>query len=350
MTATSDERRDTIVLGASAGGIVALQRLLPALGDALDASVFIVLHIPAHGRSILDTVLGRSSQLEIRFAQDGEAILPRRVYVAPPDRHLMIRGDRVQLSAGPRENSSRPAIDALFRSAAVARQGRVMAGVLSGLLDDGAAGLSSVKRCGGLAFVQQPGDAEESEMPSRAAAVLGERLDGALPAEPLGQRLRSLVGSPAPRADVPEDIALELEMSLGEVAGIGVLSSQGSPVPVSCPECGGPLWGIMDGRLQRFRCHTGHSYGVENLLSAQSLQIEQALWAAIKGLEQRSQMLTNMARDENVSRRVLLAQQYQDESRRLTQHAHTLRDVLVTSTANTELLAAPHSGRVGEPA
>jgi two-component system chemotaxis response regulator CheB len=335
MPISNSEKRDTIVLGASAGGIEALQRLLPAFSVAVEASVFVVVHLPADGNTVLDLILGRATGYRAAFATDGEVILPRRLYVAPPDQHLVISEGHVRLWRGARENRSRPAIDPLFRSAAIERRGRVIAGVLSGLLDDGAAGLLAVKRCGGLAFVQTPSDAVESEMPGRAAAALGEALDGALDAAALGARMAALVGTPAPSVEVPPDLRLEMDMHLGKVSGLDALSSGGPPSAISCPECGGPLWGIMEGRLHRFRCHTGHSYGVDSLLSDQHRQIEQALWAAIKGLEQRSQLLENLAHQVGAKRRPLAADNFESESLLLRSHAQTLRDILVASFRST---------------
>jgi two-component system chemotaxis response regulator CheB len=337
VTAISGEKRDTIVLGASAGGIEALQRLLPAFTREVEAAVFIVQHLPADGHSILDQVLGRASSCPASFAQDGEAIEHGRIYVAPPDRHLLVDADRIRVWRGPRENRSRPAIDPLFRSAATSRRSRVIAAVLSGLLDDGAAGLVSIKRCGGLAFVQQPSDAVEPEMPERAAQALDGALDGALGADVLGSHMAELVGTAAPPAVVPRDITLEHEMLLGETSGLSVLSSAGAPLPLSCPECGGPLWGIRDGRLQRFRCHTGHTYGLDSLLSDQGQQIERALWAAIKALEQRAQLLSDLARDRTTERRPLLASNFEQEAARLRLHVQTLRDVLVASFGDTRM-------------
>lgn len=327
MVAATSDKRDTIVLGASAGGIEALRQVLPAFTNATEASVFVVVHIPADGQSILDEVLGRSAAFPVRFAREGEAILPRRVYLAPPDRHMLLDGHRVSLLHGARENHSRPAIDPLFRSAAVHRRGRVIGAVLSGLLDDGAAGLLSVKRCGGLAFIQA--DPAEADMPEAAFRALGDSLDGALPAVALGQRLAELVGTPAGRGEVPPDVELELQMLRGEVRGLEALVERGDPAPLSCPECGGPMWSAGDGRLPRYRCHTGHVYGVGSLLSAQNTQIETALWAAIKGLEQRSHVLSSLARDEDKRRRDRAALRFREEGDRLIQHADTLRQLLL---------------------
>jgi two-component system chemotaxis response regulator CheB len=335
MSSASDEKRDTVVLGASAGGIEALQRLLPAFTRQVEASVFVVQHLPADGHSVLDAVLARSTGYDVAFAEDAEAILPGRVYVAPPNRHLLIDGDRVRLWHGARENRCRPAIDPLFRSAAVARRGRVIGAVLSGLLDDGSAGLVSIKRCGGLAFAQAPVDAIEPEMPERAVEALDGSLDGLLSAPALGARLVQLVGSPAPASSVPSDVQVELEMLLGETPGLEVMSKEAAPLPLSCPECGGPLWGIRDGRLQRFRCHTGHTYGVDSLFSAQGQQIESALWAAIKGLEQRVRMLNDLAEDQASRQRRVSANNFEEEASRLRAHVQTLRDVLVASYRDT---------------
>lgn len=341
MAATSREKRDTIVIGASAGGIDAIRRLLPAFERTLEAAILVVIHMPANGSSVMDEVLSRSTRLETTFARDGEPILPGRVYIAPPDRHLLVDpGDRVKLWHGPHENHSRPAIDPLFRSAALARGGRVIGVVLSGLLDDGAAGLVSVKRCGGLAFVQAPSDAIEAEMPTRAAEALGHRLDGALPIQPLAGRIVELVGTEASASAAPSDIQLELDMLLGESLGPETLAKRGPPLPLSCPECGGPLWGIGERPSQRFRCHTGHAFGLESFLSAQDRQIEQALWAAIKGLEQRSQMLTELARGEDARGRTRAVSRFSEEAGRLRNHAQTLRDVLVASVAGSCLQLA----------
>jgi two-component system, chemotaxis family, protein-glutamate methylesterase/glutaminase len=335
MSSASDEKRDTVVLGASAGGIEALQRLLPAFTRQVEASVFVVQHLPADGQSVLDAVLARSTGYDVAFAEDAEAILPGRVYVAPPNRHVLIDGDRVRLWHGARENRSRPAIDPLFRSAAVARRGRVIGAVLSGLLDDGSAGLVSIKRCGGLAFAQAPRDAIEPEMPERAVEALDGSLDGVLSAPELGARLVQLVGSPAPASSVPNDVQAELDMLLGETSGLEVMSQEAAPLPLSCPECGGPLWGIRDGRLQRFRCHTGHTYGLDSLFSAQGQQIESALWAAIKGLEQRVRMLEDLAGARASKRRPVSASNFEEEASRLRAHVQTLRDVLVASYRDT---------------
>src|SRR5262249_9314432 len=151
----------------------------------------------------------------------------------------------------------------------------------------------------------------------------GHSLDGALPAHELGAHIASLVGSDAPAGEVPREVQLEVQMLLDQVPGLEVLGESAPPLALSCPECGGPVWGIKDGRLQRFRCHTGHAFGVDSLLASQNRQIEQAMWAAIKGLEQRSKVLQNLAREETTRGRGAGARGFGEEAKRLVEHAHT---------------------------
>jgi two-component system, chemotaxis family, protein-glutamate methylesterase/glutaminase len=330
MASADVEKRDTIVLGASAGGIEALLRLLPALAVGGDACVLVVVHLPADGHSSLDLVLARATAFETTFAEDGQVILPRHVYIAPPDWHLLVQGDRLRLLRGPRENRCRPAVDPLFRSAALARGARVIGAVLSGLLDDGAAGLLSIKRCGGLAFVQSSGDALAAGMPEHAALALGKALDGVLDAGALGLRLASLIGSPAPAATVSEGSALDLAMWHADMAALDALSYQAPPLPLSCSECGYPLWRMLDGCLQAVPCPTTHGPDA-SAFSERGLQIEQALWAAIKGFEQRSQMLRHLGAEEQGRHRPMSANQFECDATLLENHAATLREVLNVS-------------------
>lgn len=335
---TTDEagKRDTIVIGASAGGIHALRQILCAFPPGLDAAIFIVLHLPADPSSILDVLLGQVTSLVTAFAKDGEAILAGRIYVAPPDRHLLLYEDRMTLSHGERENRSRPAIDPLFRSAAVARQGRVIGAILSGLLNDGSAGLLSVKRCGGLAFVQAVDDAREKEMPGNAAKALGGMLDGAMPAADLGRHIATMVGSPATNAVVPLDVELEVAMLLGSVASTGKALG-GLPQLVMCPECGGPLLRIgKRGHVLHYTCSFGHVFDPSGPLAAQVAQNEQVMWATIKGLEERSRRLWIMARYEAKFGRDGSAARFNDEAARLLEDATTLRAVLLTGLLREE--------------
>lgn len=322
--------RDTVVIGASAGGLDALTRLLPQLPTELPASVFITLHLSPDRSSSLPDILARSSTLAVQFARDGMATRPGRIYLAPPDRHLVLVDDHVSLIHGPRENRARPAIDPLFRSAAVQRRARVVGVVLSGLLDDGASGLLAIKRCGGLALVQDPNDAREPSMPQQASNLLGALLDGAHDIEALAHAIVNAVGVAVTMPPhIPHDLLLETEMlasSTPDPEHFGVL---GKPVPLSCPECGGPLSEVGVSESLRYRCYVGHSYTARNLLADQDRRVESALWAALRSMEERSRTLRALAAQSRASGLERSAMTLQEEAVQMHTHARTLRAILL---------------------
>ena len=184
-------RRDVVVIGASAGGVEALTTVVGRLPERLPAAVFVVLHVPSHGRSLLARVLGRHANLAVAGACDGDPVTPGRISVAPTDHHLMLSDGRVRVVRWPRENGHRPAIDVLFRSAASSYGPRVVGVLLSGLLDDGTSGLAAIKQRGGLAVVQDPADAMFPDMPR--SALRNVDLDHVLPLDAIGPALGRLV-------------------------------------------------------------------------------------------------------------------------------------------------------------
>lgn len=308
---------DIIVIGASAGGVEAVSALTAALPADLDAALFVVLHFPANGTSVPPAILNRRGKLEAAHAQDDEPVRRGRIYVAPPDFHLLLRGDRITLSKGPRENSARPAIDPLFRSAARAYGPRVIGVILSGTLDDGTSGLAAIKRRGGLAVVQDPHDALFAGMPQ--SAVDNVAADEVLSLAELGLRLVELARTQVARGGAPadsDDQELMDESRNGPVGGReddvdadgndlwpgdaggsgnggGDLRRMqhddrhdGQPSVFTCPECHGTLWQVEEGELSRFRCRVGHAYSSETLLAEQETALEAALWAALRSLEE----------------------------------------------------------------
>ena len=279
--------RDVIVVGASAGGVEVLKSLVEGLPAELPAAVLIVLHVAPSSPSILPRLLRRRSVLPVDFAREGEPLQMGRVYVAPPDRHLVVEPDRVRVTAAPRENHSRPAIDPLFRSAALAFGPRVIGVILSGRLDDGTAGLWAVKDRGGTAVVQDPEDALHPDMPRNALQYT--RADHIVPAAELAPLLVRLVRegvSPAP--DQPASRALELEVRIAmedNALRAGVMAL-GPVSPYTCPECHGALVRLEESGIPRFRCHTGHAFSLDSLLAAITENVEETLWSALRAVEE----------------------------------------------------------------
>jgi len=286
--------RDIVVIGGSAGGVVALTELLSHLDADLPAAVFVTLHVHEATSARLASVVGEKTDLPVAFAADEQPIEPARVTLAPPGFHLLLLDDRIRLIAGPRENLSRPAIDPMFRSAAVAYGPRVIGMVLSGMLDDGAAGLLAVRRCGGEALVQSSETAERPDMPEAAAAAADPVFVGS-PSE-LAARIGELTHGPAGDSPpVPDDLLAELDFNRRALADLSRMDRFGRPAPMGCPACGGPLWVQENRGEERYRCHIGHAYSSLSLLEDQDRALEKSLWVALRTLEERSRLLGRLA-------------------------------------------------------
>lgn len=277
---------DIIVVGASAGGVEALAELVSRLPADLPAAVFVVLHVPAYGVSVLPGILSRRGRLPAVHPADGEPVQGGRIYVAPPDHHLILKDGYVRLTRGPHENGHRPAVDTLFRSAARTYGPRVIGVVLTGTLDDGTAGLQAIKIRGGLAVVQDPEDALFASMPR--SAIENVPVDHIAPLAEIAPTLVRLARQPAPgesNAPMPPDLeeatkAAEFDMSALETR------REGKPSSYACPDCHGVLWEVQEDDLLRFRCRVGHAFSPESLLAAQSDALEDALWTALRALEE----------------------------------------------------------------
>ena len=317
-----------VVVGASAGGVQALQSLFSQFPANLQASFFVVLHLSPESPGILPTLIDKASPLKAKLAEDRAPIEPGCVYVAPPDFHLLVKSGHMRIHKGPRENRHRPAVDPLFRSAAIAYRAQTIGVVLTGYLDDGTSGLLAIKRCGGIAVVQDPKDADYPDMPANAIAEV--EVDYRLPLQKMGSVIQEIIKQPAAAVeDVPEDIVMEAEIAERTMSEINKEQALGHLVPVSCPECNGPLWQIDTDQVTRYRCHVGHGFTARALLASQDKTLEQALWAAMRTMEESANMAQIMARNEKSRGRSRLAQTYKEKSDMSKAHAQTIRQLLI---------------------
>ena len=316
--------RDIIVIGGSSGATAPLKAILGALPRDLSAAVFVVVHIPARSLGLLATVSAAAAHLPVHAARNGMAIAPGNIYLGVPDHHLIVRDGQIQLGRGPRENMARPSIDPLFRSAAAAYGPRVIGVLLSGLLNDGAAGLEAIKRCGGLAIVQEPTDAIADEMPLSGMAAV--EVDLALPSARLGDILSELVREPAgPRLPVPPEIRLEIDIAAGNRIDSEVLRSLADPVPLTCPHCSGVLSKIRGVKPLRFRCQVGHAFTAEAAAKKQEHAVDEALRVALRIIEERAELVSRMAQDGRSSGRPAVADMYQERADEYRTYAETIR-------------------------
>jgi two-component system, chemotaxis family, protein-glutamate methylesterase/glutaminase len=288
--------RDIIVMGASAGGLSAFNRIIKHLPEQLTAAVFIVWHLSPYSTSILPEILNRAGKLKARHPADGESIEHGKIYVAPPDHHLLLELDRIRLTKGPKENRFRPAVDPLFRSAAYAYGSRVVGVILSGALDDGTAGLWAIKDRGGIAIVQDPAEAEQPSMPRSALANV--QVDHRLPISEIPPLLVNLTEQTVieeSRATVSKELEIETKIALGADAADLDVKRLGQISEFTCPDCHGSLIEINNDKLKRFRCHTGHSFSNGSLLAELTDSVEQSLWTAIRAVEERIRLLKDLA-------------------------------------------------------
>jgi two-component system, chemotaxis family, protein-glutamate methylesterase/glutaminase len=327
----SQKRHDIVVVGASAGGVQALTEFIGAFPSDLPAAVFIVLHTPSANRSRLPLILNRVSAMTVRQAAHDEPILPGRVYVARPDRHLLLRPGRVGVVMGPKENGFRPAVDPLFRSAAVAYGPRCIGVVLSGNLYDGVAGLGAIKRRGGLCMAQDPSEALYGGMPQNAAEHLP--LDLIAPAAELAREVQRLVTEPAgvdPNPSGAEDREERLETAEAALDPEFVETDErpGVPSGFGCPSCGGALFRLTDGDVLHFRCRVGHAWSAEALLAEQGETLESALWAALRVLEESAALATSIGDRLRSRGSGESAERFYNQAAESRRHAHIVRTAL----------------------
>ncbi|MBW3127420.1 chemotaxis protein CheB [Hymenobacter profundi] len=327
-----------IVIGTSAGGMPALTRLVAQLPATLPAAVLVVQHLaPDSTGQPLVHRLSMHTSLHCQLAVDQTPLQAGTLYLAPPDRHLLTHEDRILVTKGPHENNYRPAADALFRSAAVAFDSHVIGVVLTGMLHDGTAGLDFVKRCGGTAVVQDPADAEFASMPESALRHVA--VDYVVPMSQMGALLMDLVGQqvskPEHRPHIPHDLQLEAAIAERVMGTVDEVSEIGHQVPLTCPGCGGNLWEVNEGSVLRFRCHTGHAYTAEALLESSQQEMEETLWVALRMMEERKNLLSNMASHGEG----YWSAQQEERIEEIKRHINRLREFLLSGSENTSSAA-----------
>ncbi|NGM46394.1 chemotaxis protein CheB [Rhodobacter sp. SGA-6-6] len=320
--------RDLVVIGGSAGAVGPLKEILAALPADLPAAVAVVLHIPAESTGIFVTVSSAVSALRVKHAEEGEEVRHGHVYLAPPNRHLLILEGRIRLGTGPRENLVRPAIDPLFRSAALSYGPRAIGVILSGMLNDGASGLAAIKRCGGMALVQTPQEAEAREMP--LAALEAAPVDRSAHAADLAFSIRELVAQPpGPPQPPPADIALEVEIAAGGAVDRGAFARLSKPTALTCPDCGGVLSEMLGDKSVRFRCQVGHAYDGKTLMTRQEHEVDEAMRVALRIIEERAALVERMGRDASTTGRAGMAETYETRAAEYRSYADVLRTAVL---------------------
>lgn len=335
------QRRDIIVIGGSAGSLGPLKELVSSLPENLPAAIFVTVHVSPESPSILPAILTRAGQIPAVHPLNRQTIMQSTIYVAPPDQHLLIEDGCVLTSCGPRENLHRPAIDPLFRSAARACGPRVMGVILSGQLDDGASGLMAVKLRGGLAVVQDPAEAAFPDMPLHASEYADPQY--VLPIAAIQRLILESAGGgylgggqrggceTLVKQQSPSQKALSVEVKNAEVQKRPLKEQLGMPSVYACPDCHGVLWEVKEGDLVRYRCRVGHSYTEETLNVALSKATEDTLWASMRALEEKADLLRRMASrsDRRSSAR------FDEEAETTERHAAAIRDMLAREGSRT---------------
>ena len=333
---------DIVAIGASAGGVEALATLVHDLPRDLPAALFVTVHFPAGATSVLPAILGRAGPLRAVHAIDGASIQPGNIYIAPPDRHLTIHPTAICLARGPTENGNRPAIDPMFRSAAVAFGARVIGIVLTGNLDDGTSGLLAIHRCGGVTVAQDPADALFPSMPASAikyatvdhvvrlaalAPLLVELVDGGRGGRRQPPSAGATVSGAAPVEERDREEVAYSELDLGVVEE--PRAHPGAVSAYSCPDCGGVLWEIRDGAMVRFRCRVGHAWTSDALVERQGATLDTALWIALRALEESAALNRQMAARMHRREVPELAERFAREAVAAEDRARIVRDVLM---------------------
>ena len=318
-----------VVIGASAGGLNALSELVQHFEPGLNVAYCIVLHLSRKGvGDFIVHKLQKVTSLPCSLAKDGDDLEPGHIYVARPNQHMLVKGNKIKLGAGPEENRWRPSIDVLFRSAAVAYSSNAIGVILSGLLDDGTSGMWAIKRSGGKCIVQDPDEAEYPDMP--LSVINHMEADYVISLVETGPVIADIIAqTKGPRHAVPEDILSEAKIAEKTAAGIDDVSKLNVEQSIfSCPDCGGGLWNVKDDVIKRYRCHIGHAYTERDLILRQSEAAGNTLWAALRMMEERKHLLKKMEVDNKYKGYKSLAANNVEKQSELERHINKLKEIL----------------------
>ena len=327
--------RDVLAIGTSAGGFEALRFLAGEFSRDFPASVVVTIHLSNQFRSELDAILTQAGPLPASFAVDGEKLERSHIYIAPTERHLIVEQGHLRLGSGPRENNARPALDPLFRSAALCCGPRTVGAVLTGTLGDGAAGLSALKQCGGITVVQDPGDAAFSEMPTTALARSHpDHIVGLAGMPVLFEKLaRQPAGQAAP---VPGNLEYEVNIASGGRGSMHEMDRIGRRSVLACPDCHGVMWEIDDGDLVRYRCHVGHAYSAEVMSLALDENLRHAFGSALRALDERCALARKLETQARTGGQTRVAESWAAKAFEFDAEAQIIRD----SIRRTDEIAA----------
>jgi two-component system chemotaxis response regulator CheB len=324
----TDEPKLIVTIGASAGGLHSVVELCAQLSADINAAVFVVLHLTKlSSRDVLTYRLQKNTSFTCKMAEHNDTIKQGYVYIAVPDKHLLVKKNKIILGEGPTENRWRPSIDVLFRSAAAAYDSKAIGIILTGLMQDGTSGMLAIKRCGGTCIVQDPNEAEYPDMP--LAVLNNMEVDYCVPLIQMGAILQEksrngVYGSHV----IPEDIRVEAEIAERVALGIKTVKAIGNQSTFTCPDCGGILFEMNSDGITRYRCHTGHVYNQLELSKKQNEALENTLWVALRMLEERKSLLEKMSKEEESKGWNISAANKKERAAELSEHIGRLKKFL----------------------
>lgn len=321
-----------VVLGASAGGISTIFRILENFNNEVQAAFFVLVHNAFDSGEAITNAWQRKTGLQVQMAGNNMAYKAGNVYLSVPDQHFILQHDKIILAAGPRENLFRPAIDVLFRSAAVSHGNRCIGILLSGRLNDGTAGLEAIHKCGGVTMVQDPAEAAFPDMPRYAIQAVD--VDHVLESDAIYDKLVAILESPLPQPkQIPEYLRRETQLASSISSQVATEEYLGEQVPTSCPSCGGPLW-EMDENVSgfpRFRCHVGHAFSREALLEGQDRSLEEAMWLSLRTLEEKHKLMERISRDYKERGLTRMAASYESKLDEIATNIRAIRRIMEIS-------------------